>query len=74
MSPRGAMIRCMLKRAEAVVPMGQPIIPEGPIATRQDVQEFKRLSTFNSNWQTMPVSFPTPERRFSILSGARLAY
>ena len=43
MSPREAMLNCMKCRAVATVPVGEPIIPEGPTATSHDIQEFKRL-------------------------------
>lgn len=43
MSPRDGMLGCMSKRTEEQVPYGEPIIPEGPIATTDDMQEFKRL-------------------------------
>jgi hypothetical protein len=33
----------MKRRALATVPEGEPIIPEGPTATSQEIQEFKRL-------------------------------
>jgi hypothetical protein len=39
------MIQCLLRRAEAVVREGEPIIPDGPTATSADIQEFKRLVT-----------------------------
>jgi hypothetical protein len=42
-SPREAMLNCMKCRAVATVPVGEPIIPEGPTATSHDIQEFKRL-------------------------------
>jgi hypothetical protein len=42
-SPREAMLNCMKRRALATVPIGEPIIPEGPTATSQEIQEFKRL-------------------------------
>jgi hypothetical protein len=43
-SPRDKMLRCMLERCTAVIPEGVPIIPDGPKATTQDIQEFKRLA------------------------------
>ena len=45
MSPRDEMIRCMKNRAAGTVPQGEPIIPDGPTATTEDIQEFKRLVT-----------------------------
>lgn len=45
MSPREETLLCMKTRAEAQVPEGQPIIPEGPTAITADMQEFKRLVT-----------------------------
>jgi hypothetical protein len=43
MPPREEMLRCMQERAATVVPDGEPIIRDGPIATTQDIQEFKSL-------------------------------
>jgi hypothetical protein len=43
MPPREEMLRCMQERAATVVPDGEPIIRDGPIATAQDIQEFKSL-------------------------------
>lgn len=43
MSPRDEMIRCMQSRAAGAVREGEPIIPDGPTATTEDMQEFKRL-------------------------------
>lgn len=43
MSARDEMIHCMQRRATGVVPKGEPIIPDGPTATTQDIQEFKGL-------------------------------
>jgi hypothetical protein len=43
MSPREEMLRCMKERARAAVPEGQPIVPNGAVATTQDMQEFKQL-------------------------------
>jgi hypothetical protein len=45
MSPRDEMIQCMQRRAAGAVRQGEPIIPDGPTATTEDVQEFKRLVT-----------------------------
>ncbi|HEY3740876.1 MAG TPA: hypothetical protein VGL53_13580 [Bryobacteraceae bacterium] len=44
MSPRDEMLACISKRTEENVPYGEPIIPEGPVATSDDMQEFKRLA------------------------------
>jgi hypothetical protein len=41
--PRDEMLDRMQSRAEQSVPDGQPIIPDGPTATTEDMQEFKRL-------------------------------
>lgn len=43
MSPREEMLRCMQNRAVVTVREGEPIIPDGPSATTEDIQEFKRL-------------------------------
>ena len=43
MPPREDMIRRMRNRAADAVREGEPIIPDGPTATTEDVQEFKRL-------------------------------
>lgn len=43
MSPRDEMLRCMKNRAEGLLIAGQPVIPDGPVATTGDMQEFKRL-------------------------------
>lgn len=44
MSPRDEMLRCMKNRAEGPLIAGQPVIPDGPVATTDDMQEFKRLA------------------------------
>lgn len=43
MSPRDEMLLAMNDRSIEHVPKGTPIIPEGPLATTEDMQEFKRL-------------------------------
>ncbi len=44
MSVRDEMLRLMDSRAGAKVREGEPIIPDGPTATTEDIQEFKRLA------------------------------
>src|SRR5436853_7777140 len=41
MPPRDQTLDKMDRRATTTVPEGEPIIPNGPTATTQDIQEFK---------------------------------
>jgi hypothetical protein len=43
-TPRDEMLDRMQERALQIVPEGQPIIPDGPTATSEDMQDFKRMS------------------------------
>jgi hypothetical protein len=43
MSAQEQVLGVMLRRSTMTVPEGTPIIPDGPVATSQDMQEFKRL-------------------------------
>jgi hypothetical protein len=44
MSSKDQMLRRMQDRATAPVREGDPIVPDGPTATTEDMQEFKRLA------------------------------
>src|SRR5260221_333736 len=44
MSSKDQMVRRMQVRASATVREGDPIGPDGPTATTEDIQEFKRLA------------------------------
>jgi hypothetical protein len=43
MSRRDQVLQLMLHRARNVVPRGEPIFPDGPVATSEDIREFVRL-------------------------------